>query len=166
MVYSDKITTEETLEALRLTHRLVDSVTKDIEALQFNTAIARLMEYINAFIPLSSYPKSCLKGAIQMLYPFAPHIAEELWEALGEKHSITYAPIPVVNPEYLVEISATYVVQINGKLRGRFDRHVGISEQELMTLIRKNSEVEKYLNGEIVKTIFVPNKLLNIVVKS
>lgn len=166
MVHSDKVCDQETFEALKLTHRLIDLVTKDIEALQFNTAIARMMEYLNAFIPLSSYPKSCLKGAVQMLYPFAPHIAEELWEELGEAESITYAPVPLVNPEYLVEDMATYVVQINGKLRGRFDLPVNIAEQELMAIIRKNAEVEKYLAGEIVKTIFVPNKLLNIVVKS
>ncbi len=166
MVYSDKVSDEETLEALKLTHRLIDFVTKDIEALQFNTAIARMMEYLNAFIHLSSYPKSCMKGAIQMLYPFAPHIAEELWQKLGETESIAYVPIPSVNPEYLVEDRATYVVQINGKLRGRFDLPVNMEEKELMSIIRKNAEVEKYLTGEIVKTIFVPNKLLNIVVKN
>ena len=166
MVFSDKVSTEETPEALKLTHRLIDLVTKDIEALQFNTAIARMMEYINAFIHLPAYPKSCLKGAVQMLYPFAPHIGEELWEELGEKGSITYAPIPSVNPEYLIEEMATIIVQINGKLRGRFDLPMGIAEEELMALVCKNPNVEKYLVGEIVKTIFVPNKLLNIVVKN
>lgn len=166
MVYSDKITEEESLDALKLTHRLIDFVTKDIEALAFNTAIARMMEFINAFTSLPKYPKSCLKGAVQMLYPFAPHIAEELWEELGEKESITYAKIPAVNPEYLIDDQATYVVQINGKLRGKFDLPMNIGEEELMQYVRKSPEVEKYLGGEVVKTIFVPNKLLNIVVKT
>lgn len=71
-----------------------------------------------------------------------------------------------MNPEYLVDDVATYIVQINGKLRGKFDLPLNISEIELMAIIRKNPEVEKYLSGEILKTIFVPNKLLNIVVKS
>jgi leucyl-tRNA synthetase len=166
MVFSEKATDDETPEALKLAHRLVDSVTKDIEALQFNTAIARMMEFINAFIPLPAYPRSCLKRAVQMLYPFAPHIAEELWEELGETELLAYAPIPSVDPQYLVDDTATYVVQINGKLRGRFDLPVGKSEQEILSLVRKTPEVEKFLVGEIVKTVFVPNKLLNIVMKT
>ena len=166
MVFSDKATDDETPDALKLAHRLVDQVTKDIEALQFNTAIARMMEFINAFIPLSSYPRSCLKKAVQMLYPFAPHISEECWEELGEEEPLSFAPIPAVDPRYLVDETATYVVQINGKLRGRLDLPVGKSEHELMAHIRKTPEIEKFLVGEIAKTIFVPNKLLNIVIKT
>lgn len=165
MVFSDKVTDEDNILALRLTHRLMDLVTKDIEAMQFNTAIARMMEFLNAFLPLDKYPRSCLKGAVQMLYPFAPHLAEELWEELGVKEPITFAKIPNINPEYLVDTTATYVVQINGKLRGRFDLPVNKTEEELMKLVRQNPEVSKYIVGEVVKTIFVPNKLLNIVIK-
>lgn len=165
MVFSDKVVDEENEEALKLAHRLVRAVTQDLEALQFNTAIARMMEFLNDFIPLSSYPKSCLKRAVQMLYPFAPHIAEELWEALGETTSLTYAPIHPVDPRYLTEETVTYVVQINGKLRGRFELPKDQTEKELIELVCKRPEVEKHLTGEILKTIFVPNKLLNIVLK-
>ncbi|PIS02936.1 MAG: leucine--tRNA ligase [Chlamydiae bacterium CG10_big_fil_rev_8_21_14_0_10_42_34] len=164
-VYSDKVTDQTNLEALKLTHRLVDAVTKDIEAMQFNTAIAHMMEYVNAFLPLQSYPKSCLKMAVQMLCPFAPHIAEELWEQLGETENISYAPIPPVDPQYLIDDTATYVVQVNGKLRGRFELPKDKTEEELMILVKQKPELEKHLAGEIVKTIFVPNKLLNIVLK-
>ena len=164
-VYSDKVVDAPNISALRLAHRLVDTVTKDIEAMQFNTAIARMMEFLNAFIPLDAYPKSCLKMAVQMLYPFAPHIAEELWEELGEKGTIAYAPTPVALPEYLIDETATYVIQINGKLRGRLELPKDRTEGELMALIRSQPEMEKHLTGEIVKTIFVPNKLLNIVMK-
>ncbi|MBS0625380.1 MAG: leucine--tRNA ligase [Verrucomicrobia bacterium] len=166
MVHSDKVTEESSEEALKLAHRLVDKVTKDTESLQFNTAIAQMMEFINAFIPLPSYPRICLKMAVQMLYPYAPHIAEELWEALGEKQTITDAPIFPVDPQYLVDETATYVVQINGKLRGRFDLPKDKSEEEILRFVRKQPDVEKHLVGEIVKTIFVPNKLINIVLKS
>jgi len=166
LVFSDKVIDQETEEALKFTHRLVQGVTRDIELFQFNTAIAKMMEYLNAMSPLSSYPRSCLKRAVQMLSPFAPHIAEELWEELGETQSLTYAPLLTVDPKYLVDDEATYVVQINGKLRGRFCLPVGKTEEELMKIIRENVEVEKYLAGEIVKTVFVPNKLLNIVVKN
>ncbi len=164
MVFSDKVVEEETLEALKLTHRLVDFVTKDIEQFQFNTAIARMMEYLNAFIPLPTYPRSCLKRAVQMVYPFAPHIAEEMWQELtGSSESITYAPIPPINEEYLVDETAVYVIQINGKMRGRFDLPKNKTESELLALVKAQPEVEKHLIGEIVKTVFVPNKLLNIV---
>ncbi len=162
---SEKVSEEETEEALKLTHRLVAVVLNDIEQLQFNTAIAHMMEFLNNFSPLATYPKSCLKRVVQMVYPFAPHIGEELWELLGEKETITYAPIPPVDPKYLVDDVATYVVQINGKLRGRFDLPKDKTEEELMKLVRQKPELEKYLVGEVVKTVFVPNKLLNIVLQ-
>ncbi len=165
MVLSDKVTEESSLIALKLVHRLVDSVARDIEAMQFNTAIARMMEFINAFIPLDSYPKECLKMAVQVLYPFAPHIGEELWQVLGEKESISYARFPLANPQYLVDDTATYVVQINGKLRGKFELPKDKTEEELMAFVREKPELEKHLKGVVVKTIFVPNKLLNIVMK-
>ncbi|MDE3046274.1 MAG: leucine--tRNA ligase [Verrucomicrobiota bacterium] len=165
MVTSDKVVEEEHLEALKLTHRLVNSVTKDIESLQFNTAISTMMEFLNHFIPLASYPKSCLKQAIQMLYPFAPHIAEELWQHIGEKESLTYAHILPVDPKYLVDETALYVIQVNGKLRGRIELPKDRTEKELLTLVREQPEMQKHLQGDIVKTIFVPNKLLNIVLK-
>lgn len=165
LVMSDKVTDSETPEALKLSHRLVAQVTADLDALQFNTAIAKMMEFINAFIPLPSYPKSCLKQAIQMLYPFAPHLSEELWQHLGCKEQLTYAKIPAVEEKYLVDTIATYVIQINGKMRGRFDLPISLTEQALLDFIRTQPEMEKYLSGEIVKTIFVPDKLLNIVMK-
>jgi leucyl-tRNA synthetase len=165
MVYSDKVVEEGHLEALKLAHRLVATVTRDVEALQFNTAIARMMEFLNAFIPLAAYPKSCLKMVVQMLYPFAPHIAEELWQELGEKHSITYAPIPIADPQYLIDDTTTYIIQVNGKVRGRFELPKDRAEKELLVLVRAQPEIEKHITGDIAKTIFVPNKLLNIVLK-
>lgn len=165
MVFSDKVVEEETTEALKLTHRLVHGVTQDIEAMQFNTAIAKMMEYLNDFIPLSTYPKSCLKSAIQMLSPFAPHLAEECWEYLGEKVSLSTAPLPKVDSKYLIDETVTYVVQINGKLRARLDLPRDASAENLFELVQKQPQVQKHLTGEVIKKIFVPNKLLNIVMK-
>jgi leucyl-tRNA synthetase len=164
MVHSDKVVEEEYLEASKLAHRLVHQVTGDIEAMQFNTAIAHMMEFINAFAPLKSYPRSSLKMAVQMLYPFAPHIGEELWEVLGGEGTIVFAPIPHPEGKYLIDDMATYVIQINGKVRARFELPTDRSEEELMALIKARPEMEKYLSGPVVKTVFVPNKLLNIVV--
>jgi len=166
MVFSDKLVEEENLEALKLTHRLVNFVTNDIEALQFNTAIARMMEFINAFIPLPAYPRNCLKRAVQMLYPFAPHIAEEMWQYLTKSHiSMAYEPIPAVDPQYLVDETSLYVIQVNGKLRGRLELPKDCTESHLMHLIQQHPDIKKHLEGNILKTIFVPGKLLNIVLE-
>jgi leucyl-tRNA synthetase len=167
MVFSDKIVEEESLEALKATHRLVNFVTQDIEEMQFNTAVSHMMEFINEFIPLSAYPRSCLKRAVQMLSSFAPHVAEEMWEHLteGKFDTISYEPIPPVDPKYLVDDTSIYIVQVNGKLRGHFELPKDRTEFELMEIIKTDPKVEKYLIGRIVKTIFVPNKLLNIVIK-
>lgn len=165
MVFSKKVTDRESPDALRLTHRLLDAVIKDIEAMQFNTAIARMMEFINAFIPLTEYPKSCLKIAVQVLYPFAPHIAEELWEHLGEKLTLTFAPIPSVNERYLVEDTFIFVIQVNGKLRGKVEMPMNTREEDLLKKIEETPELLKLLEGTILKRIFVPNKLINFVIK-
>jgi leucyl-tRNA synthetase len=124
-----------------------------------------MMEFLNEFIPLDRYPRAALKMSVQMLYPFAPHLAEELWEQLGEKDSLTFQPIPSVNLSYLEDLHSTYIVQINGKMRGRFELSKDLSETELLSFIQNQPEVAKHLQGEILKTIYVPNKLLNIVLK-
>ncbi|MBS0629140.1 MAG: leucine--tRNA ligase [Verrucomicrobia bacterium] len=165
MVYSEKVSEEESEEALKLGHRLMDTVEKDIENLQFNTAIAKMMEFINHFTQLDHYPKSVLRMVTQALYPFAPHLAEELWEHLGGTSSITYVPYPKVNPDYLVDKTATYVFQINGKLRGKWDLPIDKTEEEILRLAQADDRLAKYMEGEIQKVIFVPNKLLNVVVK-
>ncbi|MGD2169536.1 MAG: leucine--tRNA ligase [Chlamydiota bacterium] len=165
LFFSDKVVEEETEEGLRLAHRLVHAVTADIEAMQFNTAIARLMEFINDFTKLKAYPKKALKMALQMLYPFAPHISEELWEVLEIKEPLAFALIEKVQEKYLKDTHANYVVQINGKLRAKMQFETGKTENEIMQAALKDPNVAKYLTGKIVKTIFVPNKLLSIVVK-
>ena len=165
LIHSERVTDEETEEAMRLSHRLVHTVISHLDNLQFNTAIAFMMEFLNDFNPLDRYPRAALKMAVQMLYPFAPHLAEELWQQLGEKHSLTFQAIPAVNPAYLEDANSTYIVQINGKMRGRFELSKNLSETELMHFIQNQPEMAKHLQGEILKTIYVPNKLLNIVLK-
>jgi leucyl-tRNA synthetase len=165
MVNSNKVTDIDSEDAFKLSHRLVDLVTKDIEDMQFNTAIAHMMEFLNAFTKLDNYPKKALKMAIQMLYSFAPHISEELWEMLGEKESLTYLPLPEVDKKYLVEDTLTYIIQVNGKLRARLDLPKNITKEEIESIAKDDENVKKYLENGIVKIIFVPEKLLNIVVK-
>lgn len=165
MAVSEKVCDEETPEALKLGHRLIHGVGKDIALLQFNTAIAKMMEFMNEFTKLPAYPRSVIKMATQALAPFAPHIAEEVWELLGCKGSLAYCKFPEVDPKYLEDDLITYVVQVNGKLRGRFELPKNQTEEVVMAAAKRESGILRYIDGhEIEKVVFVPNKLLNIVV--
>lgn len=166
MATSEKVTEADTPEGLKLGHRLIYGVLQDIEALQFNTAIAKMMEFINDFTKLNAYPKSVVKMAVQALSPFAPHIAQELWELLGCTEELSYAAYPEVNHKYLEDETMTYVVQVDGKLRGRFDLPKDQTKEVVLEAAKKHSGILRYIDGqEIEKVIFVPNKLLNIVIK-
>jgi leucyl-tRNA synthetase len=166
MAFSDKITEEASEEGLKLGYRLIDGVTKDIESMQFNTAIAKLMEFMNEFTKLPAYPKDVVKMAAQALAPLAPHLAEEVWQHLGGVGSIISAPFPIAEESYLRDENVTLVVQVNGKLRGRLDIPFNHPEEAVLEAAKANSHVVGFLEGkEIVKVVFVPNKLLNIVVK-
>lgn len=165
MATSEKVTDEVSEEALKLGHRLVHYVSHDIEALQFNTAIAKMMEFINEITKLPHYPINVVKMATQALMPFAPHTAEEIWEHLGCRESLSYCPYPEVIKKYLEDEQVTYVVQVNGKLRGRFDLPKDKNQEEILALAKELDTVKRYLDGQkITKVIFVPNKLLNIVI--
>ncbi|HEY5259032.1 MAG TPA: leucine--tRNA ligase [Rhabdochlamydiaceae bacterium] len=167
LYYSDKVSDEDNEpEAIKLAHRLVHDVEKDIEGMQFNTAIAKMMEFMNAFAPLAHYPVSALKMIVKVLYPFAPHIAEELWEHLGGTESLTYAPFPTYDPAYLIDDTVLYVVQVNGKVRGKWELPKDKSQEELLAFIRTQPQIAKHIAGEIAKVIYIPNKLLNLVINA
>jgi leucyl-tRNA synthetase len=163
LVMSEKVCDEDTEEALKLSHRLVCNVEKDIEAMQFNTSIAKMMEFINAFSPLPKYPKNALKMLTQVLYSFAPHVAEEAWEHLGGKDSLTYTPFPTFDPAYLIDETVLYVVQVNGKVRGKWMLPKDKDENELLSFIKAQPNIAKYLTGNISKVVYVPNKLISVV---
>lgn len=164
MAFSEKVCDEGSEEALKLGHRLVHAVGKDIEALQFNTAIAKMMEFINEFTKLPNYPRHVIKMATQALAPFAPHLAEEVWEQLGMTDSLSYAPFPQADERYLQDEVVTIVIQINGKLRGRLELPKDQTQEGVLKAAKDNAHIAAYLEGQnIQKMIFVPNKLLNIV---
>ena len=165
LVISNKVVDEEDEKAAKITHTLVKGVKEDIEKMFFNTAISKLMIFVNDFSKLNHYPKSMLLLATQCLYPFAPHLAYEAWEILGQKTELSYHPFPIHDEKYLVEDNATYIIQVNGKLRGKFDLPKDQSEDVITGLAKENENIAKHLSGTIVKTIFVPNKLVNFVIK-
>jgi len=176
---------ENNTEFLPELHKTIKKVGGDVDKCQFNTAIAALMTFLN-FIhnevikesvkPLDKRAdhryfiskKGNLKKIIQLLAPFAPYLAEELWEKLGEKNSVHISEWPEFDPKYLVEDETEIVVQINGKLRGtvRLNSKTAKSESEAVKKAKDNFKVAKYLEDkQIVKTIFVPGKLINFVIK-
>ena len=166
MAFSEKVTGEESEEASKLGHRLVHGVAKDIESMQFNTAIAKMMEFMNDFTKLPKYPRTIIKMATQALMSFAPHLAQEVWEHLGCKEELSFHPYPEVDEKYLQEEMITYVVQVNGKLRGKFDLPKGKTKEEILELTKQDHRIQKHVEGrEIIKEIFVPDKLLNFVTK-
>lgn len=168
MVTSEKVEEGEsksTQEGLKLAHRLVAGVEKDLEDLQFNTAIAKQMEFINAFTKLDSYPKEALRMVTLALSPFAPHMAEEAWEILGGEGKLAYTPWPAIDPRYLKEDRVSIIVQINGKLRGMLELDPDKNEIEVLEAAQNSPNIGRYLEGKtIIKRIFVPNRLLNLVV--
>lgn len=165
MVTSEKVSGDFVQEGMELAHHLVHGVTDDIEKLLFNTAISKMMEFVNAMLKLSTYPRDAMKMAVQVLAPFAPHMAEELWSYLGEKGSVTQSQWPKADEKFLVQKQVLYIVQVNGKVRGRFELPLDQSQEVIVALAKEDPLIKKYLTGDLEKVIFVPNKLLNLVIK-
>jgi leucyl-tRNA synthetase len=166
MVTSDKVQDRDDVTVLRAAHRLVDKAKEGIEALQFNTVIAKMMEFVNDVGPSEVYPKAAMEWFVQVLALFAPHIGEELWEHLGRKGSVVEATFPTADPKFLVDEVVTYVIQVDGRVRGRLELPKDRSDAEVTELALAHPNVAKFLEGRaIVRTIVVPNKLLNIATK-
>ena len=163
LIVSDEKATPEELKAL---HKLIGKVRVDIEAFSFNTAVSAFMIAVNELTDLKCNKREILEQLIVLLSPFAPHIAEELWEALGHKESITYAAFPEYVEAYTVENSCTYAVSFNGKTRFTVDLPVEMSREDVDAHVRGLEQTAKYVaGGNIVKVIVVPGKIVNIVVK-
>ena len=161
------------VELLRATHQTIRKVTSDMEKIRFNTMIAALMEFTNylAKVKETGYvTDSVWEGAIEklvlMLAPTAPHLAEELWQSTGRKYSIHNQKWPEWDEELAKEEEITLVVQVNGKLRDRITVPASISEKEAIETATGSDKVKAHLAGKkIVKEIYVPGKLVNIVVR-
>jgi leucyl-tRNA synthetase len=151
-------------EQQRVMHKTIQAVTEDMEHLSFNTAISRLMEFVNYFTGQNARPRICMEAFVLMLAPMAPHICEELWQALGHRESLAYASWPGFELQYTQDKTVEIPVQINGRLRGKISAAVEATNSELEQAARADSKVQKYLEGlTIRKVIIVPNKLVNIV---
>jgi leucyl-tRNA synthetase len=154
------------LETQKLLNKTIFAVKEEMENIRPNTAIAKLIEYNNHLTTLNNVPKSSIEPLIIMTSLFAPHIAEELWSKLGHNETITYEDFPEANKEFLKSDKVVCVVQINGKVKAKFDVDPSISKEELAILAMKNSKVKEVIQGlEIIKTISIPPKVVSIVAK-
>ena len=148
-------------------HATIKKVTDDIAALQYNTAIAALMEYLNAVRQGGRRANRAeVEPVVPLVAPFAPHLAEELWQLLGHAESIfTGASWPTYDPARTVADTVEFIVQVNGKVRARMPMPRGITEQEAQASALADENVRRFLNGDRVrKVIFVPDRLINLVV--
>ncbi|TSC52696.1 MAG: leucyl-tRNA synthetase [Parcubacteria group bacterium LiPW_41] len=148
----------------RAIHKAIKKVTEDIESLQYNTAISALMICLNE-IENKEVSVAEFQMFLQLLAPFAPHMTEELWFGLGNKKSIHISEWPVYDPKKIVEENFVLVVQINGKVRATIEVPRGISENDAKKIAMSQDGIKKMINGiEIKKIIFVPNRLINLVI--
>ena len=155
-----------TLEELKSLHKLIGKVRTDIEAFSFNTAVSAFMIAVNELTDLKCSKREILEQLVVLLSPFAPHISEELWEALGHGESITYASFPEYVEAYTIENTCTYAVSFNGKTRFTVDLPLDMSREDVDAHVRGLEQTAKYVAGlNIVKVIVVPGKIVNIVVK-
>ena len=162
-IVTDEKATPEELKAL---HKLIGKVRTDIESFSFNTAVSAFMIAVNELTDLKCSKREILEPLIILLSPFTPHIAEELWEALGHKESITYAAFPEYVEAYTVENICTYAVSFNGKTRFTVDLPKDMAREDVDAHVRGLEQTAKYVaGGNIVKVIVVPGKIVNIVVK-
>ncbi len=160
----DNLKDKASPEVVRALHKTIKKVTGDYDSFKFNTAIASMMELVNV-IYQGGADKDVLSKLVLLISPIAPHFAEELWQTLGNGGSVLKASWPVFDPAALVEDVVTMVVQVNGKVRGRFDVALNTPEDALRELILGDEKLKAWFEGkEIRKFIVVPNKIVNIVV--
>src|ERR1051326_2404232 len=156
-------------ELTRKMHQTIAAVTQRIDRFEFNTAISALMELSNAIgdaLGRGEPVRDAYLVLLQLLHPFAPHITEEMWARLGGEGFILTSEWPVADPELMKEDVASVVIQVNGKLRGQVEVPSGAAEAQVLAAVDANENVQKWLAGkEIVKRVYVPGKLVNLVIR-
>jgi leucyl-tRNA synthetase len=171
---SDTSSADDKQAILRIAHKTVKKVTGDIEVTKFNTSVSAMMEAVNSYLKLkesvgmSQSPawRFAVESLLQLLAPFAPHITEELWHAVGHKDSIHINNWPKYDDKYLIEDTITIVVQVNGKVRAQLKVAADTAEDDIVDQAKADANIVAHLRDkEIVKTVFVPGKLVSFVVK-
>ncbi|UUO05407.1 leucine--tRNA ligase [Blastopirellula sp. J2-11] len=157
---------EPTAEQNKVIHRTIEAVTRDLSRLEFNTPIARMMEFTNFFTKETVRPKSAMKSLVLMLSAYAPHIAEELWAVLGEPETLAYHPWPQFDEKFTKDDEIEIPVQILGKIRSKIVVAADISKTDLEQAALADERIQALIVGkQVVKAIVVPGRLVNFVVK-
>lgn len=165
-VVNEKVQDKENEELEVSYNYTVKKVSEDIESLQFNTAISQLMVFVNDCYKVEYIPRKYALGFIQLLAPFAPHLAEEMWEIYGGEESLTYVPWPTFDESKLEKDTVEIVVQLMGKVKTKLEVKKDLTPAELEQLVLENKEVKELLEDkQVMKVIVVPGRLVNIVAK-
>lgn len=152
-------------ETKRLVHKTIKKVSRDIEALRFNTAVSAMMILTRHLADKDPVPREGVEALVLLLSPFAPHLCEELWRRLGHEASLAYHPWPSFDEALCAEDVIEIGVQVNGKLRGRISIHVNASAEEARTLALADANVASYVEDKAIKKlVYVPGKIVNIIV--
>ena len=157
---------EPTADNLKSLHKLIKKVTEDIEHFSYNTSISAFMIAVGELAQQKCRSKQVLEQLVVLIAPFAPHIAEELWHALGNESTVCDAQWPVFNPQYLVESEVQLTVSFNGKARFQKKFAADATNDEIQAAVLADEQSKKYLDGKtVVKVIVVPKKIVNVVIK-
>ncbi|MCO6043708.1 leucine--tRNA ligase [Aeoliella sp. ICT_H6.2] len=167
LALAGNITDAEPTDAqARTLHKTIKAVTEDIAGLSFNTAIARMMEFVNFFTKQKEVPRACVEPFVLLLSPFAPHIAEELWHVLGHRDTLAYEAWPAFEASLAQDESVEIPVQVNGKVKAKVSVPAGADKDATESAARSDAKVAELIGGkDLVKLIVVPGKLVNFVVK-
>ena len=153
-------------ETIKLKHQTIKKVSDDIENLHFNTAISQMMIFTNHLNTLKSINREILQTFAQLLAPFIPHTAEDIWQRLGNENSITFEQWPEYDEELAKENIISIAIQVNGKLRANIEIDANTEEGDVLQLAKENDRIDNYIGGkELIKEIYVPGRLINFVVK-
>ena len=158
---SDSVATAEELKTL---HKTIKKVEEDIENFSFNTSVSTFMIAVNELITQKCNKRAILEPLLILISPYAPHIAEELWEKLGNTESISTAPFPIFEPQYLIESSKNYPVSFNGKMRFTMELPLDMTKDNIEKVVLAHQKTQAQLAGRVPKKIIiVPGKIINIV---
>ena len=161
-----KITEDPDKEMSTVLHQTIKEVSKDLQDMRFNTAISRIMEYVNALYKAERVGKDLLESLILVLAPFAPHLSEELWESFGHKRSVFEQKWPEWDEKVAKSQTVSVAVQIMGKLRGSFEIESGVTDDVLVDRALELPNIKKHMEGKsLLKSIVIKNKLVNFVIK-
>jgi leucyl-tRNA synthetase len=155
---------EPSKEELKILHETIKKVTHDIEHFSFNTCVSALMICVNELTSLKSHSSEILSPLTLLLSPFAPHLASEMWEQLGNKTTIDHVDFPLANESYLIQDTKNYPVSFNGKMRFTLELSLDLDQAAIQEAVLQDSRALEYLDGKTPKKwIVVPNKIINIV---